>query len=82
MNTKLTLSMDSKIIESAKKYAEKKGVSLSSVVEQYLEKITSAKLSKNRKSLTELKGMLGPVPPDFDYKKAVRDYVYEKHMKR
>jgi hypothetical protein len=82
MNTKLTLSMNSKTIELAKKYAEKKGVSLSRLVEEYFGKITSPRLSKTQKSLMELKGILGSVPPDFDYKKAVRDHVYEKHMKR
>ena len=45
MTTKLTLSMDSKVIESDKKY-------------------------------------LGPLPAEFDYKKEVRDRVYEKHVKR
>lgn len=82
MATKLTLSMDSKVIQSAKKYAEKKGISLSKLVEEYFCKITSQRISKTRNSLIELKGILGPVPPDFDYKKEVRDHVYEKHVKR
>ena len=82
MNTKLTLSMNSKLIESAKKYAERKGVSLSRLVEEYFGKITSPTLSQNEKSLMELKGILGKVPADFDYRNAVRDHVYEKHVKR
>ncbi len=82
MNTKLTLSMNSKLIASAKKYAERKGISLSRLVEEYFGKITSPSLSKTEKSLAELRGILGNTPADFDYKKAVRDHVYEKHVKR
>ncbi|MEX2234273.1 MAG: DUF6364 family protein [Cyclobacteriaceae bacterium] len=82
MVSKLTLSMNSKVIATAKKYAEKKGVSLSKLVEEYFTRITSNKAAKTKNSLMELKGILGPVPPDFDYKKAVRDHVYEKHVKR
>jgi predicted HicB family RNase H-like nuclease len=36
MTAKLTLSIDSKIIEKAKKYAKKEGKSLSSMVEDFL----------------------------------------------
>lgn len=82
MQSKLTLSMNSKVIETAKKYAEKKGVSLSKLVEEYFSKITAQKITKTAKSVMELRGILGPVPPDFDFKKAVRDHVYEKHVKR
>lgn len=82
MVSKLTLSMNSKVIETAKKYAEKEGISLSKLVEEYFGKITAHQVSKTKKSLMELKGILGPVSPDFDYKKAVRDHVYEKHVKR
>lgn len=80
MNTKLTLNLDKKTIESAKKYAEKKGVSLSSIVEEYLNRIASSRRPKAKNSIAKLKGILGPVPADFDYKKVVRDHVYDKHM--
>lgn len=82
MQSKLTLSINSKVIITAKRYAEKKGVSLSKLVEEYFSKITAHQITKTAKSVMELKGILGPVPPDFDYKKAVRDHVYEKHVKR
>ena len=36
MNVKLTLNLDAKVIEMAKKYALENGVSLSEVVEEYL----------------------------------------------
>lgn len=82
MATKLTLSLDSRIIGVAKKYAERKGVSLSKLVEEYLTKITTPKLNKRKASISQLRGIAGPVPPDFDYKQVVRDYVYEKHTRK
>ena len=36
MTTKLTLTIEEKVISSAKKYAQKKGKSLSNLVENYL----------------------------------------------
>ncbi len=74
--------MDSKVIESAKKYAEKKGLSLSRLVEEYFGKITTRRFISTEKHIEELRGIAGPVPPGFDHKKAARDYVFEKHMKR
>jgi len=40
MDTKLTLSMDKKVIEKAKKYAAKENTSLSNLVEGFLIRIT------------------------------------------
>jgi len=40
MNTKLNLTIEHTIIEKAKKYANGKGRSLSSIVENYLKAIT------------------------------------------
>ncbi len=48
MKTKLTLSIDKKIVERAKSYIKKQGRSLSSLVETYLRVITSGqKVRKN-----------------------------------
>ena len=41
MTTKLTLTIEEKVISSAKKYAQKKGKSLSNLVENYLKSISS-----------------------------------------
>lgn len=43
MNKKLTLSMDEAVIEAAKEYAEKKGRSLSSILESMLRVTTGLK---------------------------------------
>ena len=41
MDTKLTLSMDKKVIEKAKKYAAKENTSLSNLIEGFLIRITA-----------------------------------------
>jgi hypothetical protein len=82
MATKLTLSLDSKVIDQAKRYAEKKGVSLSKLVEEYFNKITTPHIAKRRKAIDELKGVLGRVPEDFNNKKAKKEYLFEKYMKK
>ena len=43
MNKKLTLSMDEAVIEAAKEYAQKKGRSLSSILENMLRVTTGLK---------------------------------------
>jgi neutral trehalase len=59
MNTKLTLSLDAKVIEAAKKYAIEKGLSLSEAVEGYLKNLTLSKhKTEKRSSVSELKGIL------------------------
>lgn len=40
MTTKLTLTMEDSVIDSAKKYARSRGKSLSDIVENYLKSIT------------------------------------------
>lgn len=81
MGKKLTLSLDSKVIEAAKKYSEKKGTSISKLVEDYLKKITRGNQSKksSKNSLMSLKGILGKVPGDFDYKTVRDEYLIEKY---
>lgn len=41
MDAKLTLCLDEKVIEKAKSYAHKRNISLSKLVEAYLEHITN-----------------------------------------
>ncbi|WP_300977640.1 DUF6364 family protein, partial [Flavobacterium sp.] len=43
MDTKLTLKLDQEIIEKAKQYASEKKISLSRIVENYLNSLTSDK---------------------------------------
>ena len=83
MATKLTLSVNPQVVERAKEYARKKGISISKIVEDYLSKITSVHFkskSKTISSLMKLRGILGPVPDDFDYKNEIADYLSKKHV--
>lgn len=80
MDTKLTLKLDKDIIEKAKAYASDQQVSLSKLVENYLNYLTSNKpkeisISPFVKSLTS--GTT--IPADYDYKKDYRDYLEEKY---
>ncbi len=80
MNVKLTLNLDVEVIEAAKKYSIEKGVSLSEVVEEYLKKLSPSKSIVEKKSfIMELKGILGKVPKDFDYREERYKYLMEKH---
>ena len=80
MNAKLTLSLDAEVIEAAKKYSIEKGLSLSEVVVEYLKKLSPSKSRAEKKSsIMELKGILGKVPEDFDYREERYKYLMEKH---
>ena len=70
MTTKLTLSIDDQVIESAKKYAKGKGKSLSGLVENYLKSVTRSEKSKKGIS-PRVQKLMGAVklPKNFDYKK-------------
>jgi hypothetical protein len=70
MDNKLTLSLDSKVIERAKRYAKKENKSLSRMVEEYFIKITSGKSSKEDISplVKKLSGVIS-LTANFDAKK-------------
>lgn len=75
MDNKLTLKLDSKVIERAKVYARKKNTSLSKLVEGYLQFLTTSNLPEKEEIsplVKSLSGILGPVnieEPKVAYKK-------------
>lgn len=80
MQTKLTLSVDQQIIEQAKAYAKRKGISLSKLVQEFLkQKATEAE--EEMEVPEQLKGIYGAfeIPEDFDYKKEKAKYLLEKY---
>ena len=81
MTTKLTLTVESQIIERAKKYAKGTGKSLSEIVESYLDEISSAETAEGCVS-PKLKKLIGAVrlPADFDEEKEKRAYLEKKHF--
>ncbi len=82
MNAKLTLSIDSQVVESAKRRSKRKGISLSKMVENYLrEDDPHLKKTKKVGSILDLIGIGGKVPDDFDYDQELLKILTEKHLK-
>ncbi len=81
MNTKLTLSVEKSIIDSAKIYAKKTGKSLSEIIQNYLQKLTLDEEIDNNLS-SKLSKIVGSVelPKDFDEKEELRKYMENKHL--
>ena len=80
MDTKLTLKLNEDIIEKAKEYAKSKKTSLSDLIENYLQKLTSDK--KSKKTITPLvKSLSGIIslPEDYDDKKDYTEYLTNKY---
>jgi hypothetical protein len=80
MDTKLTLRLRKSVIERAKQYAQNHRISLSKMIESYLESVTT----QNNKDIdiTPLVESLSGVihlDKDFDYKKDYSDYLTEKY---
>ncbi len=82
MTTKLTLTIEDKVISSAKKYAQKKGKSLSHLVENYLKSISVNELNNPGISpkVSKLMGII-KLPNDFDYKSELTVALSKKYKK-
>ena len=80
MATKLTLSIDKKVIEQSKQFAASQNRSLSDLIEAYLRTITSIQV-KNFKVTAKVNSLRGSfkVPDGFDYKKVLVDEIIRKH---
>ena len=82
MTTKLTLTINEKVISSAKVYAQKSGKSLSNLVENYLKSISSNEGDESNLS-PKIQKLLGSVklPADFNYKTDLSIALSKKHNK-
>ena len=81
MTTKLTLSIDSKVIDDAKRYSKKKGISLSKLIENHLREFTGKAKRPKKGSATELIGIAGKAPKNFNYQDELFQILSEKHLK-
>jgi hypothetical protein len=82
MDKKLTLSLNQKVIEQAKKYAKRNGTSLSKMIESYFQSITNDQQNENDIKITPLVKSLcgvGKLPEGFDYKKSRISYLENKY---
>lgn len=81
MDKKLTLSLNEKVIEQAKIYAQDHQISLSRLIESYLSSLI--KNEPEQITITPLVESLSGVvviPNDFDYKSDYTDYLLEKYQ--
>jgi len=85
MSTKLTLTVDQNVIESAKEYAKKNKRSLSNIIEEYLKSLTQNTSTNKKPKLSrlvkELKGSVKDPDPTKSYKEILTDALIEKHLK-
>mgnify|MGYP003515761128 FL=1 len=81
MDTKLTIKLDQEIIEKAKHYASEKKISLSRIVENYLNSLTSDKENNDIQISPFVKSLSSgiEIPADYDYKKDRADYLEQKY---
>ena len=79
MDTKLTLKLNESVIERAKQYAKDNNISLSRMIESYLQAVTIRKNSKmNVSPLVE--SLTGVIKLDKkDYKKDYTDFLSQKY---
>lgn len=82
MTSKLTLTIEKNTIRLAKTYAQKKGESLSRLIENYLKIVVSKDDSKDELSPT-IKRLQGSVkvPKNFNYKKILEEEIGKKYWK-
>ena len=80
MNSKLTLKLNEDVIGKAKTYAKSKHTSLSSLIENYLQRLTSENESEEK--ITPLvKSLSGIVklPKEYDHKRDYTNHLLEKY---
>ena len=76
MQAKLTLSIDPAVIVRAKRYSKKSGVSISQMVETYLDHVTRPPGNDEKTPvLNALRGILKGADPDAYRKHLVRKYL-------
>jgi len=80
MDSKLTLKLNAEIIGKAKQYAESKQMSLSKLIENYLQMLTQDRNAKDSISplVKSLSGVI-ELPEHFDHKESYTDYLSEKY---
>lgn len=81
MDTKLTLKLNREVIEKAKKYATDKKLSLSRLVEYYLQSLTAENKGDDFEISPFVKSIATgtSIPADLDHKKEYSDHLMEKY---
>lgn len=82
MDTKLTLKLNQEIIEKAKFYASQKKMSLSRIIENYLNSLTTDVKSDNSIEISPFVKSLrtgNKIDSDLDYKKEYSENLLNKY---
>lgn len=81
MDAKLTLKLNQQTIERAKEYASHKKMSLSRLVEAYLQSLTSENDTSEFEISPFVKSIATgtEIPSDLDYKNEYADHLMDKH---
>ena len=78
MHTKLTLNIEKGTIEQAKLYAKQQNLSLSKLIEAYLQSLTLEN-TKDTAVSPVVAALTGIIPNHYDEKDAYRQYQDKKH---
>jgi len=80
MDTKLTLNVDKQIIKLAKEYAKSQKVSLSQLIESYLNAIVVRNFKENEITplVRSLSGVI-KIEDNYDYKESYKDFLIQKY---
>ncbi|WP_323756300.1 DUF6364 family protein [Roseivirga sp.] len=81
MDTKLTLKLNQDVIEKAKEYASNKKMSLSRIVESYLQSLTSENDTNGFEISPFIKSIATgtSLPTELDHKGEYSDHLMEKY---
>lgn len=79
METKLTLKLNSVVIERAKKYAKDKNTSLSKLIENYLGFLTEPNDDNEVTPLVKSLSGIIDLPGDYDYKNNYKNHLLKKY---
>ena len=81
METKLTLRLNKRVIDRAKEYAHLHDVSLSKMIESYLDSVTEDNSEVSDDITPLVKSLSGVIHlnPDHDYKKEYAKFLTEKY---
>lgn len=81
MDSKLTLRLDTSVIEKAKEYARQKNTSISHIVENYLARLTTEKKDPEEEitPLVRSLGGIAKMPEDYDPRRDYTEYLENKY---
>lgn len=81
MDTKLTLKLNQQVIEKAKLYASEQKISLSRIIENYLNSLTSGKSDDDIQISPFVKSLSSgiQIPADYDYKNERSEFLEQKY---